>query len=225
MRKPETRASRAIRWVEAFLLGVSLGALSIWAASILIPAALDFWATRDFNQEVRDREASPSPGTPARPYSHSPAPRLAPELGAVVGRLSIPRLNLTAMVREGDRERTLSLALGHIPGTALPGQTGNVGVAGHRDAIFRGLREVHKDDLIHFETLSGNYFYQVEETEIVKPEQVSVLQASEHPELTLVTCYPFYYIGSAPERFIVKARQISSAATFGLQTASRQKDD
>ncbi len=129
----------------------------------------------------------------------------------MVGRLTIPRLNLTAMVREGDKETTLSLALGHIPGTALPGQNGNVGVAGHRDALFRGLRNVKKDDVIRFETVRGDYLYQVEETEIVKPEEVSVLKPGPHSELTLVTCYPFYFVGSAPDRFIVKARAITSA--------------
>jgi sortase A len=139
----------------------------------------------------------------------------------LLGRLTIPRLNLTEMVREGAQESTLSLALGHIPGTALPGQRGNVGVAGHRDKIFRGLRDVQKDDLIRFETLDGTYLYRVQETEIVMPDQVSVLRASQHPELTLVTCYPFYYVGSAPQRFIVKAREVSSPATIGSLTASR----
>ena len=225
MKKPETRASRALRWVEAFLLGVSLGALAIWAASIAVPWALDFWSNRDFDQQVREHE---TPGdlhneTPAVPSTPAPAP--PPPTNTLLGRLTIPRLDLTEMVREGDQERTLSLALGHIPGTALPGQPGNVGVAGHRDKIFRGLRDVQKDDLIRFETLDGTYLYRVQETEIVMPDQVSVLRASQHSELTLVTCYPFYYVGSAPQRFIVKAREVSSPATIGSLTASRKKDD
>jgi sortase A len=112
------------------------------------------------------------------------------------------------MVREGADGETLGLALGHIRGTALPWQMGNVGVAGHRDTLFRGLGEINKDDLILFETLVGNYVYKVENTEIVKPQNVRVLNAREYPELTLVTCYPFYYVGSAPERFIVRARQV-----------------
>ena len=112
------------------------------------------------------------------------------------------------MVAEGDGEDTLSLALGHIPSTALPGQEGNVAVAGHRDTIFRGLRDIRKNDLILFETRAGKYAYRVERTEIVKPSQVSVLKAGSTRELTLVTCYPFHYVGSAPDRFIVKARQV-----------------
>jgi sortase A len=114
------------------------------------------------------------------------------------------------MVREGVEEDTLGLSLGHLPSTALPGQEGNVAVAGHRDTLFRGLGAIHPNDLVLFETPGGNYTYQVEATKIVKPEDVSVLKAGEHPELTLITCYPFYYVGSAPDRFIVKARQVSA---------------
>jgi sortase A len=194
--------SRILRWMETFLLGASLGALSIWTASLVIPAAWERWASQTFDQEVRHRGARPSTSLPTN---------------TVVGRLTIPRLHLSAMVREGDRETTLSLALGHIPGTALPGERGNVGVAGHRDELFRGLKDIRQDDVIWFETVGGNYAYQVEDTEIVKPEDVGVLKAGKHSELTLVTCYPFYYIGSAPDRFIVKARRVEhplSPATF-----------
>jgi sortase A len=151
--------------------------------------------------------ATPGPSI-SRPNIIPPGvPRFIDKEG-LVGRLSIPRLHLRAMVREGADEKTLGLALGHIRGTPLPWQMGNVGVAGHRDTLFRGLREINKDDLILFETLVGNYAYKVENTEIVKPQNVSVLNAREYPELTLVTCYPFYYVGSAPDRFIVRARQV-----------------
>jgi LPXTG-site transpeptidase (sortase) family protein len=105
------------------------------------------------------------------------------------------------------------VALGHIPGTALPGEPGNVAVAGHRDTLFRGLRNVRVGDRIEFETPGkGTYFYVVESTTIVSPREVSVLNAGLHPELTLVTCYPFNYVGSAPYRFIVKARQVERDA-------------
>jgi sortase A len=111
-------------------------------------------------------------------------------------------------VREGDGEDTLSLALGHIPYTPMPGEDGNVGIAGHRDTIFRSLRDIRKNDLIIFETRKGKYAYRVEGTQIVKPDRVNVLKASYGRQLTLVTCYPFRYVGSAPDRFIVKARQV-----------------
>ena len=111
-------------------------------------------------------------------------------------------------MREGVGRDILGLAVGHVPGTAVPGQPGNVAIAGHRDTLFRGLRGIQKNDVIQFETLDGTYTYDVESTEVVAPEDVSVLKAGVHPELTLVTCYPFNYIGPAPDRFIVKARQL-----------------
>jgi LPXTG-site transpeptidase (sortase) family protein len=177
MRKPGTRRrNRPLLWLEIFLLGAGIGGLAIWTASLVIPALWERWANSTFDHQVQERSAH-------RPKVHT---------NDLVGRLSIPRLNLTTMVREGDKETTLSLAAGHIPGTAFPGQRGNVGVAGHRDAIFRVLSKIQKDDLIKFETVDGNYVYKVEETEIVKPTDVAVLNPSNHQELTLVTCYPFY---------------------------------
>ena len=146
------------------------------------------------------RQTPPAAGRPLQTY--------AP--GDLIGRLEIPRLNLAAMVREGSGARTLDIALGHIPGTALPGQSGNFAVAGHRDTLFRGLGGIHKSDRIEFQTLQGTYEYQVESTQIVKPKDVGVLNPAGYPEITLVTCYPFHYIGSAPDRFIVKARLVTA---------------
>src|SRR6202041_1007025 len=108
-----------------------------------------------------------------------PQARAPIQNGALLGRLAIPRLNLRAVVREGAGEDTLDVALGHIPGTALPGQAGNVGVAGHRDTLFRGLRKIEKNDVIEFQTPAGSYSYKVESTQIVKPKDVSVLHASQ----------------------------------------------
>jgi len=112
------------------------------------------------------------------------------------------------MVREGAGETTLAVALGHIPGTALPGQKGNVGVAGHRDKLFRGLKDIQKDDVVEFQTDAGTYSYRVEGMQIVTPRDVGVLKPGPDSELTLVTCYPFYYVGPAPKRYIVKAREV-----------------
>ncbi len=132
--------------------------------------------------------------------------------GEVVGRLVVPRLHLRAIVREGAGEDTLGVALGHIPGTALPGPTGNVGVAGHRDTLFRALREIRQDDLVQFETLRGNYSYRVRLMKVVTPKSVDVLQASLSPQITLVTCFPFRYVGPAPDRFIVQASLVGQDA-------------
>jgi LPXTG-site transpeptidase (sortase) family protein len=116
-------------------------------------------------------------------------------------------------VREGTGSSTLSLAVGHIPGTALPWQKGNVGVAGHRDTLFRGMGNLRNNDVIRFDTHDASYVYQVASTEIVKPKDVSVLRPGPYSELTLVTCYPFNYFGSAPERYIVKAREVAQASS------------
>jgi sortase A len=125
-----------------------------------------------------------------------------------IGRMEIPRLGVKAVVVQGDSARILQRAVGHIPNTALPGESGNVVVAGHRDTFFRRLRHVRKGDTITFSTSDGRYEYVVESTEIVPPTHVQVLESSPQPSLTLITCYPFDYVGSAPNRFIVRAREV-----------------
>jgi len=140
----------------------------------------------------------------------------------LLGRLRIPRLHVAAMVREGADSGTLRRAIGHIPGTALPGRTGNVGLAGHRDTFFRALRNIEKDDTIDFETDTGTFRYAVQSTKIVSPRDVSVLNAAGGRTLTLVTCYPFYYVGSAPKRFIVRAVQVTNG-TSRQQASTKAK--
>jgi sortase A len=190
--------SKARRWTEVILLLAGIAGVGAWVGVKVVSTLWQYWANWTFDAEVgKDeiRERTPS--------------ALAPSEGSIIGRLTIPRLNLSAMVREGDDESVLSLALGHVPHTALPGQKGNVGIAGHRDTIFRSLRGIHKSDLIRLETVSsGSYLYQVISVDVVDPTDVSVLRPGRESELTLVTCYPFNYVGSAPERFIVKAREV-----------------
>jgi sortase A len=147
-----------------------------------------------------------TPSAPSSPSKETP-PDSAQTFPA---RLTIARLGLTTMIEEGVGEPTLRRAAGHIPSTALPGNSGNVGVAGHRDTLFRPLRGIRKHDRIVISTLSNDYDYEVTSTAIVNPSNVAVLAPTPGENtLTLVTCYPFYYVGSAPNRFIVKARQVS----------------
>ncbi len=122
----------------------------------------------------------------------------------------IKRLNLRAIVREGTDDDTLDVALGHVKGTALPGQSGNIGIAGHRDTLFRCLRDIHTGDRIVLETTRGNYTYDVERIGIVTPKDVDVLAPAAYSAMTLVTCYPFRYVGAAPDRFIVRARLVTA---------------
>ena len=127
--------------------------------------------------------------------------------GDVIGELEIPRVQVSVMIFEGDDAGILQQGAGHIPGTALPG-TGNIGIAAHRDTYFRPLRLVHANDVIALTTLAGVSRYAVTETKIVQPSDVGVLADAPGRDLTLVTCYPFYYIGNAPQRFIVHARKL-----------------
>jgi sortase A len=139
---------------------------------------------------------------------HSPAPATPARHGDVIGELDIPRLQLSVMVFEGDDAGILSQGAGHIPGTALLPHSGNIGIAAHRDTYFRPLRIIRANDVIDLETPAGTTRYTVTEAKIVQPSDVSVLARAPGRDLTLVTCYPFYYVGSAPERFIVHARKI-----------------
>ena len=128
--------------------------------------------------------------------------------GDVIGRIEIARLRLSVMVVEGIGRTTLRRAAGHIPGTALPGGQGNVAISGHRDTFFRPLRNIARDDIISFTTLSGEYRYRVVSTSVVDPSDTTVLDPVDGEVLTLVTCYPFYFLGAAPGRFIVRAERI-----------------
>jgi sortase A len=127
-----------------------------------------------------------------------------------VGRIDIARIGLSAIVLEGDGSATLRRGVGHIPGTALPGDPGNVGLAGHRDSFFRALENIRRGDEIIVTTVNGSYRYRVVSWEIVTPDETQVLDPSERPSVTLVTCFPFYFIGPAPKRFIVHANRVAT---------------
>jgi sortase A len=125
---------------------------------------------------------------------------------SVLGELEIPRIGLDTIVVEGDDTSALRRSAGHIPGTAMPDDpSGNVGIAAHRDTYFRPLRFVRANDLILIKTPTGDYRYRVQSTRVVGPDDVAVLDSTGQRILTLVTCYPFYFVGSAPHRFIVRA--------------------
>jgi sortase A len=137
-------------------------------------------------------------------------PRLSREPGSLVGRLEIPRLRMSAIVLEGSDSRTLRLGVGRIPETADPGQAGNVVLSGHRDTFFRPLRTIRAGDQVVLTTPEGPYRYVVEWTAVVDPSDSVWLKATPDRSLTLVTCYPFRYIGPAPQRFIVRAHQVAA---------------
>jgi sortase A len=129
--------------------------------------------------------------------------------------LRIPKIKLEVPVLEGTDDATLDRGVGHIEGTALPGSSsGNLGIAGHRDGFFRGLKDIGTGDEIRLESLKGTVEYAVDSIRLVDPDDVWVLDPTLAPELTLVTCYPFYYVGSAPRRYVVKASPVRSPPGF-----------
>jgi len=136
------------------------------------------------------------------------ATRREAKASGVVGRIEIPRLKLSAPVIEGTSNRALRRGVGHVEHTAFPGERGNVGLAGHRDTWFQGLKKVERGDLIRLRTPDGSFVYAVEGIRIVDPERGDLLHATHGPRLTLVTCFPFKWIGRAPQRFVVLARPI-----------------
>jgi len=232
-RSPRRGLSRGLGIAEWCFLLAGLAAVDVFVwvnTSTLLYQAYEDWS---FDQALRGLPPSPKAfavdefswlfrgrtkvetkaDNPEAPHKSEPIPSDRPPLPEMLlGRLRIPRLHVAAMVREGADAGTLRSAIGHIPGTALPGKAGNVGLAGHRDTFFRALRNIEKDDTIDFETEAGTFRYAVQSTKIVSPRDVSVLAAASGRTLTLVTCYPFYYVGSAPKRFIVRAVQVTNGA-------------
>jgi sortase A len=144
------------------------------------------------------------------PSAKAPTPKRILNEGDVIGRLQIPRLDLSVMVLEGIASKTLRLGAGHVPGTVLPGETGNAGIAAHRDTYFRKLANIRTGDAIQFQTVDGLVKYRVLSTQVVLPSATEVLRPGSEDMLTLVTCYPFSYVGAAPKRFIVHATREQS---------------
>jgi sortase A len=121
-------------------------------------------------------------------------------------------VGLATRVLEGSDAHILRLSVGHIPGTALPGSTGNVGLVGHRDTYFRPLRKIKVGDEIRLSTAAGKFKYRVVSLRVVLPRAIEVLNPTQQPTLTLVTCYPFDFPGTAPQRLIIHAEMLSNSS-------------
>jgi sortase A len=194
-------------WVERALLGVGIG-LAAWCAAVLVEAR--------FHSQL----PIPATGAPLKVTqtlvlpgdSGGAAPRPAPSAGTLIGRLQAPTVKMSATVLEGSDDGTLSRGAGHIEDTPFPGEPGNVGIAGHRDTVFRPLRHIQVGDPLELTTADRLYKYKISKTVIVGPDDVYVLDPTDKPTLTLVTCYPFEYVGHAPKRFIVQALLVGDEA-------------
>ena len=203
------RSQRGRRILERGLLIIGLVCLGYFGYVSAETALYQAYETRELDAILASvPEARLETTVPVD--DHPSPPRAQPRSGSLLGRLEIPRLHVSAIVRAGSDARTLRLAIGHIGGTALPGEPGNVGLAAHRDTFFRRLGEIRVDDQVRLVTRDGTFTYRVEGTRIVDPQDVWVLDQTNDPALTLITCYPFRYIGSAPQRFIVRAQLVES---------------
>jgi sortase A len=227
------RRAELLLWVERFLWCLGVLCLGLFAWAVIDARWFALVEGRQFDRALRERaraergrEAAAGAAAPSAPSASDtdrlgafhapnlPAPPPAPQ-GTLLGRIEIPRLGISSLVMEGVDGTTLRRGVGHIPATAMPRTSGNIGLAGHRDTVFRGLKDIRKGDVITLETLAGTDQYQVDWSRVVDPRDTGVLATSQDPQLTLVTCYPFYYVGSAPERFIVRAHQMASGAGTG----------
>ncbi len=200
---------RILKWTQRTLFACGILLLGYCGFALVDAWIFQRRASQDLDRQLRVQRAK-SQKRPQSQSSTSPkaGSAAAPTADGLVGRIEIPRLLLSVVVVEGVTKTALRRAVGHIPGTALPGEAGNVGVAGHRDTFFRPLKDLRVKDQIHFSTLKGDFNYEVESLKVVAPDDVGVLAPSGENVLTMVTCYPFYYVGSAPKRWIVRARQV-----------------
>lgn len=185
-----------LRWTWRLL--ILLGALAVSYVGLMLLNARSYQevANTTLVQQMRAKEQSN-----VRPSID------ALKEGDVLGRIEIPRLGLMVAILEGTTSRTLNVGVGHIKGTALPGERGNIGIAGHRDTYFRALKNIQMGDEIRVQTATGLSRYKVNWVQIVAPDDIQVLAPSASSTLTLVTCYPFYFIGAAPKRFVVHTQQ------------------
>jgi sortase A len=231
-RRYDGRRNRRKRLLVLEIVLLTIGFVCLtWAGYMTAQSvASNSWESYEFNQTLAGKEptwlgyaqyllngdkATPhaegeQPGmeerTRTEPSTRPPARKYRSD--ELIGRIEIPRIKVSAVVKEGADTKTLSKAVGHVPYTALPGEHGNVGVAAHRDTYFRGLRNVRHGDVIRVTTSDGVYLYEVDALKIVWPKNVEVLDPTKDKRITLVTCYPFNYVGSAPKRFIVQGKQV-----------------
>lgn len=200
------RRQQSLVWCQYIFLALGLLALGYCAKSFTQAWLYQRWALPQMTKQ-RSYNAESIPGSAEQPKKTS-----STSLGEMspIGRLEISRVHISAVVAEGTSQRVLSRAVGHAVGTALPGQTGNVTLAAHRDTFFRHLGDVRPGDIIELKEPGHEYRYQVRFTAVVGPKDTWVLQPTGKETLTLLTCYPFHFVGPAPDRFVIRARRIAN---------------
>lgn len=204
-----------LRWPERAFLALGLVLIATWASAPLASRRYQSTETRKLEAARQVSVAAAPPPALRGPQAPGEATLLA-QRGRALGRIEIPRLQIGAIVAEGTDAKTLSLAVGHVTSTALPGSPGNCALAGHRDSFFRGLGGVRVNDLIRVVTAESTYLYQVEWAVVVERRRVDLLRATPTRSLTLITCYPFAFVGRAPKRFVVRARQMEALSPSAI---------
>jgi len=192
-----TRMQRLLHWSQRLFFLTGILALTYVAFTLLDARLYQVSAKRSLERQVQADNG------------HN-AIRLQPVVkkGDVLGRMDIPRLGVSIAILQGTSSRTLRLGAGHIDGTSFPGEAGNSGIAGHRDTFFRGLKDIRRNDEVQLQTATGLFRYEVDWAQVVEPSDTTVLETSTvESTLTLVTCYPFYFLGPAPMRFVVRAHK------------------
>lgn len=205
-----------LRFIERLCLIAGLAALG-WCGFVLLKG---YYYQRAGQEELSQTAEGSAKGDVVDGVTMPPVRLLRPQR-SLVGRVEIPRLGVAAVIWEGIDDETLERGIGHVPGTAEPGQAGNIGLAGHRDTFFRPLKKIRLKDRIRLVTNHGAYQYLVESIQVVHPQDIQVLDASQRPILTLVTCYPFSMLGHAPKRFIVRARQVGGSPSDVVEKTVR----
>jgi sortase A len=224
---------RAAAWIESFLWMIGCAALGYCAF---------IWGRAQYDQAEGNRmvdrgqfEVQRQPADhPQADHTQADHPQsdvqVRPPVGSLVGRIEIPRLKLSAVIFEGTDDVTLDRGVGHLAGTATPGESGNLVLAGHRDTFFRPLKKIREGDEIDVTGPEGVSRYKVEFTQIVGPKATEVLRSTGGATLTLITCYPFRYIGNAPDRFIVRGQKVDKEAgnhenvsVSGSQSGARRR--
>jgi sortase A len=191
-----------IRLVQRLFLGMGLVLLAWTGGTVAYAEFYQRYQSSQFDDKIASHE---------RPSAEVPVERPADlKEGDVVGRLAIPRVGISVIVLQGVEDDLLRIGAGHVPGTPLPGGNGNSAIAAHRDTFFRKLEGVREGDRLQFTSLRGTFDYVVGSTEIVEPQDTRAIESRGIDELTLISCYPFYFVGSAPHRFIVHATPITS---------------
>ncbi len=211
-----------LHWAADLLMLLGIAGLLLFAWSLLDGTYYQYAQKRQFEDQVAGAQAvavGASTGIaktiaipetlpqPEAPFQLLPNPPKLPKPDPLlIGELDVPRVGLSVMVRDGMDDITLRRAVGHVPSTALPGQVGNFVVIAHRDTFFRPLRQLEKGDTVRIDTARGRFTYTVESIEVVEPEGISLTAPPSESIATLITCFPFNYVGPAPRRFVARAR-------------------